>query len=264
MIPWYRQVHAPPRVAVNHSNRYRTEPSNRHADAAGAHNHRRVQRAAPGRRTGARRTEGRAERQVSCRTISDVPSVASSTANDRSSSTWSKSPGSPAAPKVPLTRRLHSPSAITCRKCLARSCASPWVPVHLSVRNTLDQPVHLRGLSDRTPGDTVMNGASGFMQRDLLVLAPGETREVQFTPTTAVTSFYFAAVVRDLKQPPTGPDAGLTGAFIVDATGTTVDPADLTRPLRPPGSVDWHASENVWRFPCLRICPATWYGRTRV
>ena len=46
-------------------------------------------------------------------------------------------------------------------------------PVHVFVRNTLDQPVHLRGLSDRTLGDPVKNGASEFMRPDPLVLASG-------------------------------------------------------------------------------------------
>ncbi len=94
-------------------------------------------------------------------------------------------------------------------------------PVRVSVRNTLDKPVELSGLSDRTRGDTAVNGLAAFRNRERLVLAPGEARDVRFTPTSAVTSFYYAHVVQPHGQPvPPEPDAGLVGAFVVDPAGT--------------------------------------------
>ena len=101
------------------------------------------------------------------------------------------------------------------------------MPVRVSVHNTLDKPVQLRGLGDRVRSDTTVKGLAGFMQRAPLVLAPGETREVQFTPTTPVTSFYYANVVTDTAAPPRGaPTGGLAGAFIVDAAGSIPDAAE--------------------------------------
>ncbi|MEO7179884.1 MAG: multicopper oxidase domain-containing protein [Gemmatimonadaceae bacterium] len=101
------------------------------------------------------------------------------------------------------------------------------IPVLVRVHNTLDKPVQLRGLGDRVRGDTAIKGLAGFMQRAALVLAPGETREVQFTPTTPVTSFYYANVVSDTAAPPRGASTGaLAGAFIVDAVGSIPDAAE--------------------------------------
>lgn len=98
---------------------------------------------------------------------------------------------------------------------------SAGTPVRVSVRNTLSTPVQLHGLNDRVHGDTAVQGAPAFMAGPALRLAPGEEREVRFTPRSAVTSFYYANVVPDSSQaPPPGPDGGLVGAFVVDPAGT--------------------------------------------
>ena len=103
------------------------------------------------------------------------------------------------------------------------------MPVRVSVHNTLDKPVQLRGLGDRVRSDTTVKGLAGFMQRAPLVLAPGETREVQFTPTTPVTSFYYANVVTDTAAPP-------RGARPVDSPARSLWMRRAPSPTRPNGS----------------------------
>ncbi|BCS31959.1 hypothetical protein TBR22_A11630 [Luteitalea sp. TBR-22] len=92
-------------------------------------------------------------------------------------------------------------------------------PVHVTLRNTLDHPITIRGLGDRSgpPVDGAPPGPA-FLRGTFIRLAPGESREVQFTPTEALTSFYTASV----QGPPAGRPNGavLDGVFIVDPAGT--------------------------------------------
>ncbi len=92
------------------------------------------------------------------------------------------------------------------------------VPVQMVVRNTLERQVAVRGLGERTPGDTTVQGEPAFLARPPLMLAPGEERVVAFTPGTAVSSFYVASVSRDSTPPPPGQTDLLAGAFVVDAS----------------------------------------------
>ena len=97
-------------------------------------------------------------------------------------------------------------------------------PVHITLRNTLAKAVQVRGLGDRVRGDTAVRGEPAFMSRPPIEIAPGATREVEFTPTTAVTSFYFGRVVTDSTTAPIGPFETLAGAFVVDEKHAVVDP----------------------------------------
>ena len=91
-------------------------------------------------------------------------------------------------------------------------------PVHVSIRNTLPQPMRISGLGDRDaappPGTPPVRP---FMRTTSVVIAPGETRELRFTPTRATTSFYTATRV--------GPSTErletsvFQGAYIVDPAG---------------------------------------------
>ena len=102
--------------------------------------------------------------------------------------TWS--PRGPQGPFIPMTvfaERGHTPQM---PGPLLR--LQTGTPVRVSVRNTLATSVQIRGLGDRSRSDTASGAPVAFMGINPLVLAPGEEREVKFTPTTAVTSFYFA------------------------------------------------------------------------
>ncbi len=175
--------------------------------------------------------------------------------------TWSpRGPQGPAVPAIGFAERGHAPQV---PGPLLRMRAG--TPVFVSVRNTLARAVRVRGLSDRVPGDTAERDVPGFARQPALRLAPGEEREVRFTPTRAVTSFYFARVMPTnpdtfpegrLTSPGSGSvEGGLVGAFIVD-------PADAAPPANErvfvitsyasrlePGNVTWRMSLNGLSWP---------------
>lgn len=79
-------------------------------------------------------------------------------------------------------------------------------PVHIVVRNFLPKALLLRGLSAR-PG------------MDSIDLAPGERKEVTFTPMTPGTYFYWGRTDGNRVGQGFWNDGQLAGAFIVDAGG---------------------------------------------
>ncbi len=175
--------------------------------------------------------------------------------------TWSpRGPHGPLVSTVGFAERGHAPQM---PGPLLRMRAG--TPVRVSVRNTLARAVRVRGLSDRAPGDTTVDGLAGFTRQPAVRLAPGEEREVRFTPTRPVTSFYFARLLPKstdtlpedrLTSPGAGsPEGGLVGAFIVDAADV-VPPANerilmLTSyaSASEPATVTWRLSINGLSWP---------------
>jgi manganese oxidase len=109
-------------------------------------------------------------------------------------------------------------------------------PIHLSLRNELADTLLVRGLRDRgqqlppgmPPGPALVSLA--FLG-DSVVLAPGATVQVQFTPTVPGSYFYFGKTVEagwsDTPQPLFGADAedrALVGVLLVDAPDELPDP----------------------------------------
>lgn len=92
-------------------------------------------------------------------------------------------------------------------------------PVRLTIRNTLAQPVRVGGLGDRNaaPAPGAPDFLPPFLRATSLLVAPGETRNVRFTPAQAITSFYQA----NTEGPPASDVEGgvFEGAFIVDPAG---------------------------------------------
>jgi FtsP/CotA-like multicopper oxidase with cupredoxin domain len=92
-------------------------------------------------------------------------------------------------------------------------------PIHVIVRNSFDDTLIVRGLSDGSPAV------------DSLILLPHTTREVTFSRTHAGTYQYWATLAEWQRNVPLPPqrrlhglmrprfDSQLTGAFIVDAPG---------------------------------------------
>ena len=109
-------------------------------------------------------------------------------------------------------------------------------PVRVSVRNTLDRAITVRGLLDRAtmspqrPSDADPLDADFFFA-DSLVVPSGETREVRFTPTSEVSSFYYGRVAPEeggFAQPflpgNFGDEGIFLGGLVVDAPATTRPP----------------------------------------
>ena len=99
-------------------------------------------------------------------------------------------------------------------------------PVRITIRNTLAHPVRMAGLGDRdaAPAPDTPPIGPRFLLATSLTIAPGETRQIRFTPSRATTSFYTAV----LEGPPT-PDVevGLfEGAYIVDPAGHAAPPGE--------------------------------------
>lgn len=97
-------------------------------------------------------------------------------------------------------------------------------PVRIAIRNTLAQPMRIRGLGDRDVASRP--GASSvrpFLAATSMTLQPGETREVRFTPTRATTSFYRANLVTPAAE---FDGSGFEGAYIVDPTGESPPPGE--------------------------------------
>jgi manganese oxidase len=100
-------------------------------------------------------------------------------------------------------------------------------PVHVTIRNTLDTEIQVRGFLDRGTMEVqrpegVPPIAPNFLFADSLVVPPGETREVRFTPTTEVTSFYFGRTFAPFWSPFGGDamlEAASAGALVVDPAG---------------------------------------------
>ncbi|NNF03723.1 MAG: multicopper oxidase domain-containing protein, partial [Rhodothermales bacterium] len=103
-------------------------------------------------------------------------------------------------------------------------------PVEVTVQNTLDRPVAVRGLSDR--GTTKAERPEGAFEQDAdfffndpLLIPPGESRHTRFTPTTEVTSFYYGRIeyreqAGDVNVPGgSGSEGALMGALVVDGDG---------------------------------------------
>ncbi|HEX5631731.1 MAG TPA: multicopper oxidase domain-containing protein, partial [Gemmatimonadales bacterium] len=111
---------------------------------------------------------------------------------------------------------------------------SAGTPVRLTVRNTLDAEAEIR-----VP-------AIEGLGRDSLVLAPGATRSLAWTPATAVSSAYGARV--DGERGPNGPTMGV---LVVDPPGTLPHPGErillLTSWGSPaePGSL---SPESSWKM----------------
>ena len=98
--------------------------------------------------------------------------------------------------------------------------------VRITIHNTLAHPVRMAGLGDRdaAPAPDTPPIGPRFLLATSLTIAPGETRQIRFTPSRATTSFYTAV----LEGPPT-PDVevGLfEGAYIVDPAGHAAPPGE--------------------------------------
>jgi manganese oxidase len=102
---------------------------------------------------------------------------------------------------------------------------SAGTPVHVTLRNTFELPLVVYGLQDRTPGT---GGAPA--SRDSLLVAPGGTAEVRFTPRTAGTYIYPAQVIGAGGVTPGqvggGPNRPFVGVLIVDPAGETPPPGE--------------------------------------
>jgi manganese oxidase len=105
--------------------------------------------------------------------------------------------------------------------------ARAGTPIRVSVHNTLERSVAVRGLVDRatvsiTRPAEIPADAPDFLLADSLVVPPGETREVRFTPSQEVSSFYYgrvAPVPGGLAEPGVVPggmgyEAAFEGAFL--------------------------------------------------
>jgi manganese oxidase len=112
---------------------------------------------------------------------------------------------------------------------------SAGTPVRVTLRNALADTLLVRGLRDRDQPipDGVPAGALPALAfvGDSLVLAPGATAEVRFTPTVPGSFFYFGKTVAPgwsaTRQPVFGSaaiDRGLAGVLVVDPPGAIPHP----------------------------------------
>jgi FtsP/CotA-like multicopper oxidase with cupredoxin domain len=117
--------------------------------------------------------------------------------------------------------------------------AAAGTSVRISVRNRLERPIVVRGLSDRATAPSVtrppgLAALPAFAFREPLVVPPGETRETRFTPTIEVSSFYFArtlppgagasAIARSLG--PGLDEGGFMGALVIDPADAPPPPSE--------------------------------------
>ncbi|HEX5387094.1 MAG TPA: multicopper oxidase domain-containing protein [Gemmatimonadales bacterium] len=113
--------------------------------------------------------------------------------------------------------------------------ASAGTPIHVTLHNTLDRPIAVRGLLDRAtmapvrrPPALALAVLPAFAFAEPLVIAPGETGEATFTPTEAVSSFYYATTLPPGAPPsavaasavPRLREGALMGALVVDPRGS--------------------------------------------
>lgn len=104
---------------------------------------------------------------------------------------------------------------------------SAGTPVHVTIRNAFDHPLVVRGLHDRPPPPP---GAP--VAGDSVVVAPGGTKEVRFTPRTPGTFVYPANVLDPERSGgpgggvAPGPNRPFVGVMIVDPEGVTPPPGE--------------------------------------
>lgn len=112
---------------------------------------------------------------------------------------------------------------------------SAGTPVRITLRNTFPDTLLVRGLNDRggRAGPGAPGGALAGLIGDSVVVPPGATREVGFTPTAPGTYLYFGRRLIDGWSagpvpglPPEGPDRALSGVMVVDAADTAPHPAE--------------------------------------
>lgn len=77
---------------------------------------------------------------------------------------------------------------------------SAGTPVHVTIRNTLERPIAVRGLLDRASmaSESTAPGAGplpAFAFSDPVIIPPGEIGASRFTPTAEVSSFYYGQVL---------------------------------------------------------------------
>jgi manganese oxidase len=110
-------------------------------------------------------------------------------------------------------------------------------PIRVTVRNTLGDTLMVRGLRDRdqeAPPGVPAGALPGLaFAGDSVVVAPGGTTDVMFTPTVPGSYFYYgkamAAGWSETPQPLFGaeaPDRGLVGVLIVDGPDEAPDPGE--------------------------------------
>ncbi len=152
-------------------------------------------------------------------------------------------PRGPDGPRIetPAFREVGGPPQVPAP--LIRAPAG--TPVRVSVRNTLDRQVIVRGLLDRGSMDPARverapgapPAAPDFIFADSLVVPAGETREARFTSSAEVTSIYFGRTEphdAELSAPTWTPggetdgilEGGFVGALVVDPTGAAPDPGE--------------------------------------
>lgn len=108
--------------------------------------------------------------------------------------------------------------------------AALGTPVHVTVRNTLDRPIAVRGLLDRATADLGHPDSAPARDADFFYSAPllipsGAIGTAQFTPTAEVTSFYYGRI--DYPQQAgdpfvpggSGDEGAFLGALVVDGEG---------------------------------------------
>ncbi len=111
--------------------------------------------------------------------------------------------------------------------------AAAGTPILVTIRNTLDRPIAVRGLIDRASMKSTTLRPAGpfpaFAFVEPMIIRPGEIRETNFTPTAGVSSFYFGQTL----PPGAGAEAAgpfsrleegvFMGALVVDTVSTPPD-----------------------------------------
>lgn len=105
-------------------------------------------------------------------------------------------------------------------------------PVVVTLTNTLSDTLVVRGLWERRapPAGSPPNSIAQAFAGDSLVIGPGDTREVRFTPRAPGGYYYYGTTFSPgwsaSRQPLRrwgGPDDALTGALVVDGPDETPD-----------------------------------------
>jgi manganese oxidase len=105
-------------------------------------------------------------------------------------------------------------------------------PVHITLRNSLDDLVLMRGLRDRGAIDASSPPFTAIVT-DSVAVAPGATAEIRFTPTEPGTFVYYGRTLRPGESgsaptpfPVRSSDRSLWGVLIVDPPGAEHTPAE--------------------------------------
>ncbi len=136
--------------------------------------------------------------------------------------------------------------------------ASAGTPVHVTIRNTLNRPIAVRGLLDRASMPSVTAPPAGslpaFAFSEPVVIPPGESRETRFTPTEEVSSFYYAQRL----PPDAGGDAArpfndlaegaFMGALVIDSAGSSPPPDERVLMITRWGSMDDPDMRISWKM----------------